>query len=60
MMETINMNAAATSSRQLDVTVALARFEYQSQMGSSEFRQRFLRGEFGRVAWARAWFSLLA
>ena len=28
-------------------------------MGSAEFAERYLRGEFGHAAWARVWFGLL-
>ena len=41
------------------VTTAIARFEHQAGMDSAEFAERYLRGEFGRPAWARVWFGLL-
>jgi len=43
----------------MTAAAAIARFERESRMGSGDFRRRYLRGEFGRVAWARAWFGLL-
>ncbi len=43
----------------MTAAAAIARFERESHMASGDFRRRYLRGEFGRVAWARAWFSLL-
>ena len=53
------MHNADTMDQQLDISAAIARFEMQSRMDSWEFRRRFLSGEFGRVAWARTWYSLL-
>lgn len=41
------------------VSEAIERFEWESDMDSDEFASRFLAGEFGRDAWARAWFGLL-
>lgn len=43
----------------LAVTAAIARFEHHARMGSAEFAERYLRGEFGHAAWARVWFGLL-
>ncbi len=41
------------------VSEAIERFEWESGMDSDEFASRFLAGDFGRDAWARAWFGLL-
>lgn len=49
----------AAGADELAVTAAIARFEHQARMGSAEFAERYLRGEFGHAAWARVWFGLL-
>lgn len=43
----------------VEVRAAIERFEAESGMDSDEFVERFLAGNFGRIAWARAWFDLL-
>ncbi len=43
-----------------DVADAVARFERESGLRSPEFVSRYLDGEFGRAAWARVWYGLLA
>jgi hypothetical protein len=43
-----------------DVALAVERFERESGLRSSEFVSRYLDGEFGRAAWARTWYQLLA
>ncbi len=41
------------------VIATIRRFERESGLASPEFVSRYLDGEFGRVAWARVWFTLL-
>jgi hypothetical protein len=49
----------AAAADDLAVLAAIALFEHRAGMGSAEFAQRYQRGEFGHVAWARVWFGLL-